>query len=150
MRSRNDDRPHRFTEVLPREESRDDACGSCERDVGLHEGRTAREPIRSTAPDGSSRSTSAARLRASVQPPADSRLAPHRWTRSSTRFDTVIGPRAHGLKNRERTNRQRSQSRAPLNPGRGAFKCTLESDGGFASRRSVVAASRRAAATTRA
>ena len=34
----NGDRAHRFTEVLPREESWDDAGGSCERDVGLHEG----------------------------------------------------------------------------------------------------------------
>ena len=34
----NGDRPHRFTEVLPREESWHDACESCERDVGLHEG----------------------------------------------------------------------------------------------------------------
>jgi len=32
------DRPHRFTEVLPREESWHDACESCERDVALHEG----------------------------------------------------------------------------------------------------------------
>jgi hypothetical protein len=34
----NGDRPHRFTEVLPREESWNDACELCERDVGLHEG----------------------------------------------------------------------------------------------------------------
>lgn len=34
----NGDRPHCFTEVLPREESWNDACESCERDVGLHEG----------------------------------------------------------------------------------------------------------------
>jgi hypothetical protein len=34
----NGDRSHRFTEVLPREESWNDACESCERDVGLHEG----------------------------------------------------------------------------------------------------------------
>jgi hypothetical protein len=34
----NGDRAHRFTEVLPREESWNDACESCERDVGLHEG----------------------------------------------------------------------------------------------------------------
>lgn len=34
----NGDRPHRFTEVLPREESWEDACGVCERDVGFHEG----------------------------------------------------------------------------------------------------------------
>jgi hypothetical protein len=34
----NGDRPHRFTEVLPREESWHDACESCERDVALHEG----------------------------------------------------------------------------------------------------------------
>jgi hypothetical protein len=34
----NGDPPHRFTEPLPREESWSDACESCERDVGLHEG----------------------------------------------------------------------------------------------------------------
>lgn len=34
----NGDRPHRFTESLPREESWHDACEVCERDVGLHEG----------------------------------------------------------------------------------------------------------------
>jgi hypothetical protein len=34
----NGDRPHRFTELLPREESWNDACESCERDVGLDEG----------------------------------------------------------------------------------------------------------------
>jgi hypothetical protein len=34
----NGDRPHRFTEVLPREESWHDACESCERPVHLHEG----------------------------------------------------------------------------------------------------------------
>ncbi|MCA1679900.1 MAG: transposase [Actinobacteria bacterium] len=34
----NGDRPHRFTEVLPREESWIDDCELCERDVGLHEG----------------------------------------------------------------------------------------------------------------
>jgi hypothetical protein len=34
----NGDRPHRFTEVLPREEAWNDACESCERDVGVHEG----------------------------------------------------------------------------------------------------------------
>ena len=34
----NGDRPHRFTEVLPREESWEDACGLCERDVAFHEG----------------------------------------------------------------------------------------------------------------
>jgi len=34
----NGDRPHRFTEVLPREESWHDACELCERDVDLHEG----------------------------------------------------------------------------------------------------------------
>jgi hypothetical protein len=34
----NGDRPHRFTEVLPREESWKDACERCERDVELHEG----------------------------------------------------------------------------------------------------------------
>ncbi len=34
----NGDRPHRFTEVLPREESWKDACGRCERDVAFHEG----------------------------------------------------------------------------------------------------------------
>jgi hypothetical protein len=34
----NGDRPHRFTEPLPREESWRDACESCERDVELREG----------------------------------------------------------------------------------------------------------------
>ncbi len=34
----NGDRPHRFTEVLPREESWENACERCERDVDLHEG----------------------------------------------------------------------------------------------------------------
>jgi hypothetical protein len=34
----NGDRPHRFTEVLPREESWADACEACERDVHFHEG----------------------------------------------------------------------------------------------------------------
>jgi len=34
----NDDRAHRFTEVLPREESWENACHNCERDVELHEG----------------------------------------------------------------------------------------------------------------
>ncbi len=34
----NGDRPHCFTEVLPREESWHDACESCERGVALHEG----------------------------------------------------------------------------------------------------------------
>ncbi len=34
----NGDRPHRFTEVLPREESWLDACEVCERAVHLHEG----------------------------------------------------------------------------------------------------------------
>jgi hypothetical protein len=34
----NGDRAHRFTEVLPREQSWNDACESWERDVGLHEG----------------------------------------------------------------------------------------------------------------
>jgi hypothetical protein len=34
----NGDRRHCFTEVLPREESWQDACESCERDVDLHEG----------------------------------------------------------------------------------------------------------------
>lgn len=34
----NGDRPHRFTEVLPREESWRDDCEACERDVGFHEG----------------------------------------------------------------------------------------------------------------
>jgi hypothetical protein len=34
----NGDRPHRFTEVLPREESWADACELCERGVDLHEG----------------------------------------------------------------------------------------------------------------
>ncbi len=34
----NGDRPHRFTEPLPREESWADACETCEREVGLHEG----------------------------------------------------------------------------------------------------------------
>src|SRR5450759_4581265 len=35
---RNGDRPHRFTEVLPREEAWRDACEVCERPVHLHEG----------------------------------------------------------------------------------------------------------------
>lgn len=35
---RNGDRPHRFTEVLPREEAWHDACEVCERAVGRHEG----------------------------------------------------------------------------------------------------------------
>jgi Transposase, Mutator family len=34
----NGDRPHRFTEVLPREESWTGACEACERSVGVHEG----------------------------------------------------------------------------------------------------------------
>lgn len=34
----NGDRPHRFTEVLPREESWTDACDTCERPVHAHEG----------------------------------------------------------------------------------------------------------------
>jgi hypothetical protein len=34
----NGDRPHRFTELLPREESWKDACELCERDVELYEG----------------------------------------------------------------------------------------------------------------
>lgn len=34
----NGDRPHRFTEPLPREEAWHDACEVCERTVGLHEG----------------------------------------------------------------------------------------------------------------
>ena len=34
----NGGRPHCFTEPLPREESWPDACESCEREVGLHEG----------------------------------------------------------------------------------------------------------------
>jgi hypothetical protein len=34
----NGDRPHRFTEVVPREESWRDACELCERDVDFHEG----------------------------------------------------------------------------------------------------------------
>jgi hypothetical protein len=34
----NGDRPHRFTEVLPREEAWHDACEACERPVLLHEG----------------------------------------------------------------------------------------------------------------
>ena len=34
----NGDPPHRFIESLPREESWHDACESCERDVGFHEG----------------------------------------------------------------------------------------------------------------
>jgi len=34
----NGDRPHCFTELLPREESWEDACELCERDVDLHEG----------------------------------------------------------------------------------------------------------------
>lgn len=34
----NGDRPHRFTELMPREEAWHDACESCERPVDLHEG----------------------------------------------------------------------------------------------------------------
>ena len=34
----NGDRPHRFAEPLPREESWSDACEACEREVGFHEG----------------------------------------------------------------------------------------------------------------
>lgn len=34
----NGDHPHRFGEALPREESWEDACEACERDVDLHEG----------------------------------------------------------------------------------------------------------------
>jgi hypothetical protein len=34
----NGDRPHRFTEMLPREESWSEACDACEREVGFHEG----------------------------------------------------------------------------------------------------------------
>jgi hypothetical protein len=34
----NGDRPHRFTESLPREEPRKDACELCERGVDFHEG----------------------------------------------------------------------------------------------------------------
>lgn len=34
----NGDRPHRFTEMLPREESWSQACDACEREVGFHEG----------------------------------------------------------------------------------------------------------------
>jgi len=34
----NGDRPHRFTELLPREEAWRDACETCERPVRLHEG----------------------------------------------------------------------------------------------------------------
>ncbi len=34
----NGDRPHRFTEPLPREESWSGACEQCERDVHFHEG----------------------------------------------------------------------------------------------------------------
>jgi len=34
----NGERPHRFTELLPREESWKDACELCERDVEFHEG----------------------------------------------------------------------------------------------------------------
>jgi hypothetical protein len=34
----NGDRPHRFTELLPREEAWHDACEACERPVHLHEG----------------------------------------------------------------------------------------------------------------
>jgi hypothetical protein len=34
----NGDRPHRFTELLPREESWGDACEFCEREVDFHEG----------------------------------------------------------------------------------------------------------------
>ena len=32
------ERPHRFSENLPREESWAEACEACERDVGFHEG----------------------------------------------------------------------------------------------------------------
>jgi hypothetical protein len=40
---RNGDQPHRFTEMLPREEAWHDACEVCEREVHLHEGpHTAR------------------------------------------------------------------------------------------------------------
>ncbi|MDQ6803636.1 MAG: hypothetical protein M3065_01435 [Actinomycetota bacterium] len=40
----NEDRPHRFTEPLPREEAWADACEACERGVGSHEGpHAARE-----------------------------------------------------------------------------------------------------------
>ena len=35
---RSGDRPHCFTEPLPREESWADDCVTCEREVGLHEG----------------------------------------------------------------------------------------------------------------
>ncbi len=34
----NGDRPHCFTELLPREESWSEACDACEREVGFHEG----------------------------------------------------------------------------------------------------------------
>jgi len=53
----NGDRPHRFTEVLPREESWKDACESCERAVHLHEGAARRSPLAATSslPEGSLR-----------------------------------------------------------------------------------------------
>lgn len=37
----NGERPHRFTELLPREESWKDACESCERAIDVHEGPQA-------------------------------------------------------------------------------------------------------------
>ncbi|MGB0098059.1 MAG: hypothetical protein WBP81_36675 [Solirubrobacteraceae bacterium] len=46
----NADRPHRFTEVLPREESWADACELCEREVDLHEGPHAARNYQFVAP----------------------------------------------------------------------------------------------------
>jgi hypothetical protein len=45
----NGDRPHRFTEVLPREEAWHDACEACERGVQLHEGPHAARRYRFVA-----------------------------------------------------------------------------------------------------
>lgn len=45
----NGDSPHRFTEVLPREESWTDDCEHCERDVGFHEGPHAARHYRFVA-----------------------------------------------------------------------------------------------------
>jgi hypothetical protein len=45
----NGDRPHRFTEVLPREEAWQDACEACERPVLLHEGPHAARHYRFVA-----------------------------------------------------------------------------------------------------
>lgn len=45
----NGDRPHRFTEVLPREEAWHDACEACERPVHLHEGPHAARHYRFVA-----------------------------------------------------------------------------------------------------